>query len=208
MLLLQFQFILVATIRNQMGQTNEILGAIRKEQSLVKHNRNLHEQKKRIQTTGLYKGISGPFNQVICRVYCCWIRPFFILRMLSYAELDLVPTNIKNHCIHFPSFDWIIQQYNTHTLFRIKRYEVIMKSYPHYRPLSWTECLIKLMHYYGTQIKFITIAATGDIEKLSMICQKHKLNFRCRVFEEYLILLTKVDIDSSKNDLVRNKNRL
>ena len=105
---LQLQFIFAATIRNQMGQTNEILGTIRKEQSLVKHNRNLHEQKKRIQTTGLCKRISCPINQIICSVYCCWIWPIFILRLLSDAELDLVPTYIENHCIHFPSFDWII----------------------------------------------------------------------------------------------------
>lgn len=51
------------------------------------------------------------------------------------------------------------------------------------------------------------MSAAGDIEILSMICQKHKLNFWIRIFKEYLTLLKKVDIDSSKKDSVKNKNR-
>ena len=38
-----------------------------------------------------------------------------------------------------------------------------------------------------------------------MICQKHKLNFWCRVFEEYSLLLTKIGIDRSKNYQVCNE---
>ena len=41
-----------------------------------------------------------------------------------------------------------------------------------------------------------------------MICQKHKLTFWYKVFEEYSLLLTKFDTHSGKNDLVQNKNRL
>ena len=52
------------------------------------------------------------------------------------------------------------------------------------------------------------MASLNDIEKLTMICHKQKLNFRCRVFEEYSLLFTKKDIDRSKNDLVHNKGRL
>ena len=43
-------------------------------------------------------------------------------------------------------------------------------------PTSWAEYLIKLMHYYGTKIRYIRISALGDIEKLIKICHKHKLN--------------------------------
>ena len=91
---------------------------------------------------------------------------------------------------------------------RLERYEAMMRNYPGDRPLSWAECLIKLVHYYGTKIKYIIMAAVGDIDKLSMIFQKKKLTFWCRVFNEYSLLLTKLDIDSSKNYLVQNRNRL
>ena len=52
------------------------------------------------------------------------------------------------------------------------------------------------------------MAAFGDIEKLVKIGHEHKLNFLRSVFEECSNLLTKIDIDSSKNNLVCNKKIL
>ena len=45
---------------------------------------------------------------------------------------------------------------------RLERYEAIMRSYSGYRPPSWAECLIKLIYYYGTKIRYIWIAVLGD----------------------------------------------
>ena len=47
-----------------------------------------------------------------------------------------------------------------------------MRKYPNYRPPAWAEGIIKLLHYYGTIIELIRMAAEGDIEKLSSICKK------------------------------------
>lgn len=52
------------------------------------------------------------------------------------------------------------------------------------------------------------MAAEGDVKILNSICIKHRLNFWSKKFNQYGILLRKLDFDSSKNDLVRNKNRL
>ena len=52
------------------------------------------------------------------------------------------------------------------------------------------------------------MGALDDIKKLLKICHEYKLNFWCRGIEEYSILLTKIDIDNSMNDLVHNKKRL
>ena len=92
-------------------------------------------------------------------------------------------------------------------ILRLEKYEATMRNYPSYKPPLWAECPIKLLHHYGTKIKYIKMSEAGDIEKLSMICQKHKHNIWCRMFKGYIILLTKVDLDSRKNNLVKNKNR-
>ena len=34
-----------------------------------------------------------------------------------------------------------------------------MNKYIGYRPPVWAECFIRLMHYYGTKIKYIQMAA-------------------------------------------------
>ena len=71
------------------------------------------------------------------------------------------------------------------SIYRLETQERIMENYSNYRHLAWAECLIKLMNYYGTKIKYIRMAAFGDIYKLAKLCQEHKLNFWSRVFEEY-----------------------
>ena len=67
------------------------------------------------------------------------------------------------------------------------------------RPPAWAEGTIKLIYYYGTRIKFIRMAAEGDIQKFIAICRKQKLNFWSRVFEEYSTILKKLEFDSGEN---------
>ena len=49
------------------------------------------------------------------------------------------------------------------------------------------------------------MVALDEIEKLTKLFHEHKLKFSKRIFEEYSTLLTKIHIDSSKNDLILNK---
>ena len=74
---------------------------------------------------------------------------------------------------------------------RLEIYEKVMRKYPDYRPPAWAEGIIKLIHYHCTIIKFIRMASEGDIQKLSLLFKKHKLNFWSRVFEEYRTTLKK-----------------
>ena len=54
------------------------------------------------------------------------------------------------------------------------------------------------MNYYKAKHKYIRMAALGVIAKLVKIYQEHKHNFWSRTFEEYAIMLKKINIDSSK----------
>ena len=38
------------------------------------------------------------------------------------------------------------------------------------RPPAWAECVIKIMQHYGTKIKYMRMAALGDIKKIVSIC--------------------------------------
>ena len=52
------------------------------------------------------------------------------------------------------------------------------------------------------------MGAECDIQKLIRICKKYKLNFWSRVFEEYGTIQKRLELDSRKNDLVKEKKRL
>ena len=49
----------------------------------------------------------------------------------------------------------------------------------------------------------VGLTESVNIEKIVKIC--HESSVWSKVFEEYSTLSTKIDIDSSKNDLVHNK---
>ena len=76
-----------------------------------------------------------------------------------------------------------------------------MSKQPNHRPPVWAEGIIKLIQYYGTKVRFISMAAEGDIQKLAKICKIHKLNFWSRVFEEYRIIYKRLELDTNKNNI-------
>ena len=53
---------------------------------------------------------------------------------------------------------------------RLEKREAVLEHMPSYRPPAWAECIIKLCRYYGTKIRYIRIAAPGDIIILVHIC--------------------------------------
>ena len=71
---------------------------------------------------------------------------------------------------------------NMGTTSKEKICKALINKLNNYRPSAWAEGMIKLIQYYGTKIRFISMAAEGDIQILAKICKIHKLNFRSRVF--------------------------
>ena len=63
-----------------------------------------------------------------------------------------------------------------------------MKRYHNYRLPAWAEGIIKIIQYYGKEVRFISVAAERDIQKLFTIFRTHQLNFWSRVFEEYRLM--------------------
>ena len=76
--------------------------------------------------------------------------------------------------------------------------------YHNYKPLAWAEGINKIIHYYGTEVRFISMAAEGDIQKLASICKAHKLNFWSKVYKEYRVLYQRLKMGSNKD----NKTKL